>query len=120
MTEINAPSETKAPKTQFSASGATYPRKVGPRTSPPKISPITRGSFASQNKKPKECAVNNRRTIAKKNLVNSRLQRVNVLTRLKETRLYIENSLGSTVRLTSFRKDGESGDWPLTANTAWR
>ena len=40
------------------------------------------------------------------------------LARLDESRFYIENSLGSIVRFTSFRKDGESGDWPLTANIA--
>jgi hypothetical protein len=50
------------------------------------------------------------RTIAKKNLVSSRLESVIALARLIESRLYIENSLGSTNRVTSFRKEGESGD----------
>src|SRR3989442_4452547 len=44
--EINFPSESDAAKSQVSNDGRRYPSTDGPSTSPPMISPITRGIFS--------------------------------------------------------------------------
>src|SRR2546426_6990037 len=77
------PSAGRAENIQFSLEGKRQPKTVGPNRSPPKISPMTRGSLILSKRKEKAYAENRRNTRAMKNRVSSRLLRVMLWARVK-------------------------------------